>query len=168
MQPTLPTAWRFIDGCPCPADIAPYIYIVLRDAGQTATSIYRGSAPQWVVDRLHAHGKHTQAEIHRMYPNISNPEGFSEHDLHSDGYANPNYPRGARIFGWQVGVDSGTNDLASRQRIEHAARKRGWVVKHPYSRGVEGHHWCFAERPRPHDISTRLRVVKLTATLPRR
>jgi hypothetical protein len=52
-----------IDGCPVPASIAPYVKLVLDHAGQQAQSIYRG---QDAAALLHAHGKHTQAEIHAM------------------------------------------------------------------------------------------------------
>lgn len=157
-----------IDGCPVPYDIAPYIYLVLRRAGQLATSIYRGSDPAAVVI-LHRHNKMTQAEVHRAYPTISNPEGFSQHDLHSDGSgANPHVPRGGRLESWQVGVDSGTNDAAAKARIEAAARHYGWHVKHPYSRGVEGHHWCFATQPHPRSRWQRVKLAAIRRRLPRR
>ncbi|MGI8624183.1 MAG: peptidoglycan-binding domain-containing protein [Solirubrobacteraceae bacterium] len=132
-----------VDGCPCPSSGAPQVQMVLRHAGQTAASIYRGEDAR---ELLHRYGKHTQAEIHRMYPAISNPAGRSQHELCSDGYGNPG-PVGRRLEEWQVGVDSGGNDPASKARIEAAARHYGWVARHPYSRGVEGHHWCFAAPP---------------------
>jgi hypothetical protein len=156
--------FRVIDGCPCPASIAPYVYLVLREAGQAASSIYRGEDAASI---LHAHGKHTQAEIHRMLPTISNPAGRSEHELRSDGAGNPG-PVGRKLEQWEIGVDSGGNDEASKQRIVSAARHYGWRVRHPYSRGVEGHHWCFSRRPRPHSLKMRLRIIHLRATLPRR
>lgn len=148
----------YVYDCPCPLGIAPYVYLVLKRAGQPAQSIYRGSD---AARMLHRKGKHTQAEIHRMYPTISNPEGYSQHDLHSDGVANPRVRRGHRLHPWQIGVDSGTNDQASKDRIVEAARYYGLHVKHPYSRGVEGHHWCFAEEPHP---NRRLRKWKVVAT----
>jgi hypothetical protein len=153
-----------IDGCPAPRSVAPYIYLVLRRAGMTAESIYRGSD---AAALLHAHGKHTQAEIHRMLPSISNPEGESQHDLHSDGNANAG-PVGRKLEPWQVGVDSGGNDEVSKARIEAAAAHYGWKVEHPYRRGVEGHHWCFARPPHPHSVWQKLRIRQLRATLPRR
>lgn len=137
--------FRIIDGCPCPEDIAPYIYLVLHRAGQQAASIYRGEDAKAL---LHAHGKHTQAEIHQMFPAISNPPGFSEHELRSDGGPGKPPPR-AVLPSWMQGVDSGGNDNASKHAIEAAAAHYGWVVVHPYSRGVEGHHWRFAKQPRP-------------------
>ena len=156
--------FRVIDGCPCPASIAPYVYLVLRQAGQTASSIYRGEDAKAL---LHRHGKHTQAEIHRSMPAISNPPGFSQHELRSDGHANPHVPRGGRLEQWQVGVDSGGNDAASKAAIERAAAHLGWHVHHPYSRGVEGHHWCMVTRPRPHGLKQRARIIALRARLPR-
>ena len=156
--------WRVVDGCPARPSIAPYIYIVLRDAGQTASSINRSEAAKAI---LHAHGKHTQREIHQMMPAVSNPEGRSEHELRSDGVGKPG-PIGRLLEEWQQGVDSGGNDPASKQRIEAAARRHGWRVVHHYPAGVEGHHWCFAEKPRPHSLKMRLRIIHLRATLPRR
>lgn len=153
-----------IDGCPCPASIAPYVYLVLRQAKQTASSIYRG---QDAATLLHAHGKHTQAEIHVMYPSISNPAGCSQHELRSDAAGNPG-PVGRLLEDWQIGVDSGGDDWRSKSAVEQAAHHLGWRVRHPYARGVEGHHWCFATQPRPRSLKQRAQIIRLRATLPRR
>lgn len=153
-----------IDGCPVHRDVAPYIYLVLRRAGQSASSIYRGEDPEAKVI-LHRHGKHTQAEIHRMYPDISNPEGMSMHDLHSDGVAKKG-PKGRKLDEWEVGVDSGTNSLADKERINKAARHYGLATYHPYTRGVEGHHWGFRVKPRADGKHlTRTRVIITRAKL---
>jgi hypothetical protein len=154
-----------VDGCPCPASVAPYVHLVLREAGQTASSIYRGEDAKKL---LHAHGKMTQAEIHRAMPNISNPPGLSQHELRSDGVGTPNVPRGGKLHAWQVGVDAGTNDRSAQDRITQAAKRFGWHVRHPYSRGAEGHHWQFATRPKPKGLRQRARIIRLRATLPRR
>lgn len=156
--------FRLIDGCPAPAGIAPFIYLVLQRARQDASSIYRGSD---AAALLHRHGKRTQAEIHRDLPTISNPEGQSQHDLHSDGRANRG-PVGRRLRRWQVGVDSGNNDQRSKLAIEEAARHFGWQVEHPYIRGVEGHHWCFASRPKPRNWRQRRRLRRVRRSLPTR
>jgi hypothetical protein len=156
--------FRVIDGCPCPASIAPYVYLVLRGAGQTASSIYRGEDARAI---LHAHGKHTQAEIHRSLPAISNPPGRSEHELRSDGNANAG-PIGRHLHEWEVGVDSGGNDQASKEAVRSSARHHGWHIRHPYSRGVEGHHWCFLHQPKPRGLRQRAQILRLRATLPRR
>jgi hypothetical protein len=157
--------FRVVDGCPAPASIAPYIHLVLRQAGQTASSIYRGSDADAI---LHAHGKHDQAEIHRMYPTISNPPGRSQHELRSDGVGNPG-PVGRELQEWEVGVDSGGDDQASKLAVTRAAQHFGWTIRHPYSRGVEFHHWCFARQPRARRFSkTWWRIVHLRATLPKR
>lgn len=158
---------RVIDGCPVPASIAPYIAIVLADAGQSATSILRSDGPN-VRRILHAHGKRTQAEIHVELPAISNPPGYSEHELRSDGNDGSGVPRGGELPEWMVGVDSGTNDAAAQARVTAAAHRHGWHVVHPYKRGVEGHHWRFAHRPRPHSHRMRLRILHKRLTLPRR
>lgn len=148
--------YLLVDGCPAPYDVAPYIYLVLRGAGQTASSIYRGSDPA-ALPLLRRYGKHTQAEIHKQYPTISNPEGYSQHDLHDDS--------GRPIDDDFVGVDSGTNDAVAKNKITNSARKRGLRVHHPYPRGVEGHHWQFVVKPRPNKRLTRTRVAITRAAL---
>lgn len=153
-----------VDGCPCPASIAPYVYLVLRRANQTASSIYRGEDAKHL---LHLHGKHTQGEIHLARPAISNPPGRSQHELRSDGQGNAG-PIGRHLEEWQVGVDSGTNDKAAQDRVTRAAQHYGWHVRHPYSRGIEGHHWCFATRPKPKGVKQRAQIIRLRARLPRR
>lgn len=158
--------FRVIDGCPCPASIAPYVALVLRGANQKASSIFRGNAAKAI---LHRHGKHTQAEIHRdpKTAAISNPEGESQHDLHSDASGNPG-PVGRKLEEWEIGVDSGANNHKSKMAINRSAARHGWVTRHPYLKGVEGHHWCFKRRPRPKGLKQRLQIIHLRATLPRR
>lgn len=157
--------FRVIDGCPCPEDIAPYVYLVLRKAGQSASSIYRGDDAKAI---LHAHGKHTQREIHAAMPAISNPPGFSQHELRSDGVGNPKVPRGGKLEFWQVGIDSGTDSEKDKEAVRRAAVHFGWQIKHPYSRGVEGHHWCFALRPEPRNEGQRAELVSLRKRLAKR
>lgn len=154
--------WLLVGGCVCHRSIAPYVEIIRDDTGLPIASIYRGSDAR---AELHRHGLHTQAEIHRMYPGISNPEGESMHDLHSDGVAKPG-PVGRRLEQWEVGVDMGPNDEHSKRRIEAAGRARRWRIYHPYARGVEGHHWGFLTRPRPMGPKTLARVLYLRRTLP--
>lgn len=159
-----------IDGCPAPYDWAPYIYLVLRRAGHTASSIYRGEDPEAKVI-LHRHGKHTQAEIHAdpAYAAKSNPPGRSEHDLHSDGFAHSG-PIGRKLAPWQVGVDSGGDAPTDRARVEAAARHYGLCVHHPYPRGVEGHHWSFLTRPHAdgkHLTKTRVALTRARLRLNR-
>jgi hypothetical protein len=151
-----------VGGCVCHRSIAPYIEIIRQDTGLPVASIYRGSDAR---AELHRHGLRDQAEIHRDMPAISNPEGRSMHDLHSDGVAKTG-PVGRQLQEWEVGVDMGPNDEASKRKIEQAARARQWTIYHPYSRGVEGHHWGFKVQPRPMGPKTEARVVYLRATLP--
>jgi hypothetical protein len=104
---------------------------------------------------LRRYGKMNQAQIHRAYPTISNPVGYSQHDLH-DGNGHP-------IPAWHVGIDSGGNSQAEKNRIEAAARHYGLHAYHPYSRGVEGHHWAFARQPRAdgkHLTKTRVLITR--------
>lgn len=153
--------FALVDGCACPASIAPYIQRVLNKAGQNANSIYRGDDAKAL---LHAHGKRTQREIHRDMPAISNPPGFSSHELYGDGTVGA---RGSHLPEWRVGVDSGSDSATDAARIEKAARSFGWQIEHPYSRGVERHHWNFKRRPRPknpvqfaHIVAERRALVK--------
>lgn len=156
--------YLLIDGCPCPYDVAPYVYLVLRRAGQTAASIYRGDD---AAPLLHAHGHHTQREIYNdpAYAGKANPPGFSQHELFSDGIGNPRVPRGQKLDSWQIGVDSGGDDQASKDRITAAAAHYKWKVKHPYDRGVEGHHWCFAVQPHPNRFAHKVLIVAIRAKL---
>lgn len=157
--------FRVIDGCPVPASIAPYIAIVLHTAGQQASSIYRGTDARAILER---HGKHDQAWLYANLPaGVANPPGRSSHELRSDGVSFAG-PIGRRLEEWQVGVDSGADTAAARDHITRAAAAHGWVVKHPYSAGVELHHWNWAKRPRPRGLKQRLRIVRLRASLPRR
>lgn len=153
-----------IDNCPCPESIAPYVYLVLRDAGHTATSIYRGDD---AARLLHAHGKSTQAEIYRnpAYAGKANPPGFSSHELRSDGNRVYRVPRGEAIPEWMVGVDSGNDTKQDAARIEKAAHARGWHVVHPYLRGVELHHWSFVQRPRPKGPRTLAKLIRIRRQL---
>lgn len=157
-----------IDGCPCPRDVAPYVFLVLRRAKQTASSIYRGEDPE-ARAILHRHGKHTQAEIHRMLPTISNPSGRSEHDLHSDGVARRG-PVGRRLEPWEVGIDSGTDSPHDKRAIVAAAHHYGLFVSQPYARGVEGHHWHFTRKPHAdgkHLTKTRVVITRARVALAR-
>lgn len=130
--------YLLIDGCPVPYTVAPYIWLVLRRAKQTAASIYRGS-DRSAQPLLRRFGKHNQAQIHRLYPAISNPPNHSQHDLHTDD--------GRPLPSWHVGIDSGADDSGSKANIERAARHYGLRAYHPYTRGVEGHHWAFSSAP---------------------
>jgi lysozyme len=154
--------YLLVDGCPCPYDIAPYVARVLRKAKQAANSIYRGDDAAVL---LHAHGKHTQAEIHQMYPAISNPPGRSSHELRGDGTVGAD---GQHLPTWQVGVDSGSDSPADAAAVEAAARSYGWTIHHPYSRGVERHHWNFREQPKARNPVQRAHIALERARLPRR
>lgn len=143
-----------------PASIAPYIELVVDRAHQELSSVYRGEDQKPLLHRL---GLHTQAEIHHLYPAISNPPGHSEHELRSDGHANPHVPDGGLLQEWQVGVDSGTDSDADKHAIEQAAAHFGWRVRHPYPRGVEGHHWCFSVQPHPNGIVSAARISAIRA-----
>lgn len=161
----MPSKFRVIDGCPCPASIAPYVARILKRAGQDANSIYRGEDARAL---LHRHGKHTQAEIWSAAPlGVANPPGRSTHELRSDGVAYAG-PIGRKLQDWQVGVDSGSNTPAAARAIERAARFYGWKVRHPYSAGVELHHWNFVQRPRPKNPRQLLNLVRERRALPSR
>ena len=128
-----------IDGCPVPKDVAPYIDLILRRAGLTASSIYRGNDPE-ARAIMHRHGKHTQYELWNATPlqrarwgvtGIPNTPGHSAHELAS----------------WHVGVDSGPNTDDTRKRILSAAAHYNLHVHFPYNSVVEYHHWEFLKKP---------------------
>jgi hypothetical protein len=162
--------WLVVDGCPVPYHLAAQVYVVTRRAHQTVTSAYRGENPH-AKRILHAHGKHTQAEIHAdpQYRNISNPAGYSQHELKSDGpQNNRGIARGRDIPYWMLGIDSGANDQASKDHITHAAHHFGFHVVHPYSSGVEGHHWRFDAEPKPRNRRQKVYFALVRRRLPRR
>lgn len=136
-----------IDGCPCPRDVAPYIYLVLRQAGVTASSIYRGDDPE-AKAILHRHGKHTQSELWHASPatraawgvtGVPNRPGHSSHELRSDS--------GKPLALWHIGVDAGPNTESNRIRLHRAANHYGLSIEFPYDTAVEYHHWRFKEQP---------------------
>lgn len=156
-----------IDGCPCPYNVAPYVYLTLRQAKQTAASIYRGNDPEARII-LNRHGKHTQYQLEHATPaqhaawginGTPNRSGFSQHELF-DQNGNP-------IVEWKIGVDSGSNSQYDKQAIEAAAHHLGLVAHHPYpTSAVEGHHWQFARKPRADGKHlTRTRVILTRAYL---
>jgi hypothetical protein len=156
--------FRVIDGCPCPASIAPYVYLVLRRTGRSASSIYRGEDARAI---LHRHGHKTQREIFDTSPpGVANPPGQSMHELRSDGRAKTG-PVGRHLEEWEIGVDSGTNSSHDKRAINAAAAHYGWTTYHPYRAGVEGHHWGFRHQPKPHGLKQRAQIIALRARLPR-
>lgn len=159
--------FRVIDGCPCPASIAPYTDRVLKRADTPASSVYRGDDPA-ARPILHAHGKHTQREIANAsaaqrrawgVTGTPNAPGNSEHELRRNFKPIPE---------WQQGVDSGPNTNANRARVHAAAKHYGWTIVFPYDSVVEYHHWRFAKRPRPKNPLQFLHIVRERAALPKR
>jgi hypothetical protein len=167
--------WLVIDGCPAPYDVAPYIYLILRRAGQSASSIYRGDDPA-ARPILHRHGKHTQREMENASPaqraewgitGTPNPAGRSMHELRSDGVAKRG-PVGRHLEEWEVGVDSGVNNDITRQQLRRAAQHYGLEIYFPYDSVVEYHHWGFHRQPRADGKHlTRTRVALTRAYLRR-
>lgn len=161
-------AWRVLQGCPCPASIAPYFALLAEDCRKhghrvTFNSINRSDAAAPI---LHRYGKRTQREIHAdpALAAISNPPGFSSHELRSDGNAIYHTARGLPLPEWQQGIDVNDQDVGP---MIAAARARGWTLARPYSSGAEFHHLVFARQPRPQGPRTRAKLVRLRLTLPR-
>jgi hypothetical protein len=163
-------SFRIVTGCPCPAGIAPYIYIVIHADGVSCVSIYRGTD---ATTQLHQCGKSSQAELYALYKAgrgaPANRPGQSTHELYSDGVAYPSVPLGHALPWWCQGFDIADPSHASG--VIHQARIRGWEVWQPYPGGAEAHHLNFRSRPRP---STRradanaARIRRLRDSLPRR
>jgi hypothetical protein len=157
--------FRVLDGCPCPAQIAAYFAILRQDTGCRFNSIYRGSDPQ-AVRILHAHGKHTQAELYRTLPKgVANPPGYSSHEGFSDGNSIFRTRRGEKLEWWQQGIDVDDHYVKA---MKLAAARRGWKLVQPYPSGVEYHHLCFARKPKPMGPKTYAKLIHLRATLPRK
>lgn len=155
-----------IDGCPCPVMVAPYVYLVLRRAGLTAESIYRGDDPA-ARSILHRHGKHTQRELSEApawqreswgVTGTPNQPGHSSHELFSDD--------GKPIAEWHIGIDAGPNTDANRRALKAAAHHYGLTIEFPYNSAVEYHHWRFKTEPKADGKHlTKTRVVLTRARL---
>ncbi len=151
--------FRVIQGCPCNPLIAPYFELLVKEAGAQVNSIYRGED---AAEILHAHGKHTQAEIHATLPKESNPPGQSTHELRSDGVAYPG-PVGRKLEDWQQGLDVNDGDIG---RMKERARAHGWELFQPYPNTKEFHHLNFTRRPQARG-ALRARIILIRARLPR-
>lgn len=154
-----------IDGCACPADVAPYVFLVLRKAGLTASSIYRGQDPA-AGAIMRKYGKHTQKQLVQASPaqcrawgvtGTPNPYNRSQHELRDS--------NGKPISSWKIGVDAGPNTDANRRRLRAAGAHYGLVVTFPYNSVVEYHHWQFARQPRPNGALYKGRVLITRAYL---
>lgn len=117
---------RFVEiaGCPCPVELAPFVREVMRRTGSVPTTIYRGDEPA-AVAILHAHGKHSQAELVAAAAagrgaalgimGTPNPAGQSTHELFSDGRAFDG-PVGRKLDPMQCGMDWPPADVPAVMR----------------------------------------------------
>lgn len=164
--------FRVVQGAPAPKNIAPYISIILSDAGAGVNSIYRGDDARAL---LNAHGHKSQAQLsddwqHRRPGALpANPPGFSTHELKSDGslgiWQAYHVPRGGDLPWWGQGFDVNDSQVAA---VKRAAAKHNWQVWQPYPTGSEFHHLNFRVEPKPHSLKDNLRIKRLRLTLPRR
>jgi lysozyme len=156
---------RFIEvsGCPCPAELAPFVREVMRRTGSAPVTIYRGSEPD-ALAILHAHGKHSQAELVALaaagrgaeagIKGTPNPAGQSTHELCSDGRAFPG-PVGRRLDPTQCGMDWPDADVP---RVIAEFAKLGCEPFRPYGASAnESQHICCRAEGARLNILTRLR-----------
>lgn len=143
-------SYLLVGGCPAPYIVAPYIYIVAKDAGllDDIASIYRGQ-DKVATPLLHLHGHHTQKELCDASPaqraawgvtGTPNPFGHSEHELFDNA--------GRPIPAWAVGWDIGPNTNVNREHVIAAGHHRGLKIHFPYNALVEYHHAQFEEEPK--------------------
>jgi GH24 family phage-related lysozyme (muramidase) len=141
---------RFVEiaGCPCPAELAPFVREVMRRTGSAPVTIYRGSEPD-ALAILHAHGKHSQAELVALaaagrgaeagIKGTPNPAGQSTHELCSDGRAFPS-PVGSKLDPMQCGMDWPDADVP---RVIKAFEQLGCKPFRPYGASTnESQHIC--------------------------
>lgn len=156
---------RFVEiaGCPCPAELAPFVREVMRRTGSAPVTIYRGSEPD-ALAILHAHGKHSQAELVALaaagrgaeagIKGTPNPAGQSTHELCSDGRAFPG-PLGSRLDPMQCGMDWPDGDVP---RVIAEFAKLGCEPFRPYGASTnESQHICCRAEGARLDILARLR-----------
>ncbi len=152
--------FRIIQGCPCNAQLAPYVQMLVQETKATVNSIYRGSDAAFI---LHQNGKHTQAELYATLPaGTANPPGRSTHELKSDGVAYQG-PVGRQLQWWQQGIDVNDGDVNNMVR---AAHQHGWLLFQPYKAGVEFHHVNFRIRPTARNPIMKARIALIRARLP--
>jgi hypothetical protein len=135
--------------------------LVLRESRSHLNSCYRGDDAKAL---LHSVGKHTQRELYDgfihhkpgYYP--ANPPGYSTHELHNDGAAYSQWPRGGRIPWWACGIDVNDADV---HRFIAAAARHGWKVTqtYPHSSG-EYHHVNFRRPPLMLRLRAKAQAVK--------
>jgi GH24 family phage-related lysozyme (muramidase) len=156
---------RFVEiaGCPCPAELAPFVREVMRRTGSAPVTIYRGSEPE-ALKILHAHGKHSQAELVALcaagrgpefgIKGTPNPAGQSSHELCSDGRAFPG-PVGRRLDPMECGMDWPDADVP---RVIAEFAKLGCEPFRPYGASLnESQHICCRAEGARLNVLTRLR-----------
>lgn len=157
-----------IQGCPANKWVAPYIALMANEIHGTVNSIYRGADAEKI---LNAHGHSSQAQLYdgwvhrRPGFNPANPPGHSTHELRSDGVAYPSIPSGHILPWWGQGWD--VNDVQVGE-WKACAKSHGWQIFQPYPTGSEFHHLNFHFQPHPHSVKSRLKIIQLRATLPRK
>jgi len=141
-----------VQGCPCPARLAPFLRTVLTESGATLQSCYRGADAEALLHKL---GKHSQRELYLMWlhrapgANPANPPGRSTHELRSDGVAYPHVAPGGKLLWWQCGIDVDDAHVPAFTRV---AEKHGWEVWRPYGTRSEYHHINFRKPPLKHRL----------------
>lgn len=156
---------RFVEiaGCPCPAELAPFVREVMRRTGSAPVTIYRGSEPD-ALAILHAHGKHSQAELCALaaagrgaeagIKGTPNPAGQSTHELCSDSRAFPG-PVGRRLDPMQCGMDWPDADVP---RVIAEFARLGCEPFRPYGASTnESQHICCRAEGARLNLLTRLR-----------
>ena len=162
---------RFIEiaGCPCPAELAPFVREVMRRSRSAPVTIYRGSEPD-ALAILHAHGKHSQAELVALaaagrgaevgIKGTPNPAGQSTHELCSDGRAFAG-PVGCKLDPMQCGMDWPDADVP---RVIAEFEKLGCEPFRPYGASTnESQHICCRAEGGRLNILTRLRSDPINA-----
>jgi GH24 family phage-related lysozyme (muramidase) len=163
---------RFVEiaGCPCPAELAPFVREVMRRTGSAPVTIYRGSEPD-ALAILHAHGKHSQAELVALaaagrgaeagIKGTPNAAGQSTHELYSDGRAFTDHPLGSRLDPMQCGMDWPDADVP---RVIAEFEKLGCEPFRPYGASTnESQHICCRAEGGRLDVLTRLRSDPINA-----
>jgi hypothetical protein len=136
-----------IDGCAVPRAYYPVFRKLKAVSGCTYNSIDREDAAARI---LHKHGKHTQAEVIRLYEEgvagygPADPVNQTSHCRYNDGVVRPDLPVGARLPAWQVGFDVNDDQV---EDVIRAAHGLGWDVFRPYHSGSEFHHLNFRHKP---------------------
>jgi hypothetical protein len=137
--------------CPCPRQLAPFLFVFLKRSGAILSSVYRGDD---IEEQLNALGMPSQRQMwtgymgHKPWADQCCRPGESTHELRSDGRAHP-APRGSKLPWWACGIDVDTQHHIAFLDV---AARFGWHPSFVYNVDDSWTHINFKRPPLRHRI----------------